>query len=118
MFYDSGTGEFGYGVGANNLAIFVAGYEAINPTDIPLLINFRNDVTTNNQLILNNSNIVLTYNDTANYNLSNFNYLLGSSVYGTEYDFAEFIVYERALSDAEITVVNAYLSAKYNISTL
>ena len=54
MFYDSGTGEFGYGLGANNVAIYVAGYEAINPTLVPLLIAMRNDITTNNQLILNN----------------------------------------------------------------
>lgn len=117
MFYDA-SGGFAYGIGANNVAIYVAGYEAINPTLVPLLIAMRNDITTNNQIILNNENIVLAFSDVANYNLSNFNYYLGSAVHGTEFNFAEFIIYERALSDAEMLLVTSYLTQKYNISTL
>lgn len=118
MYYDSGLTEFGYGIGANNLGIYALGYNTTNPTNIPLLISIRNDTTTNNELILNNSVQTLSYNDNANYNLSNFNYYMGNPVHGTEFDFAEFIIYERALSDEEIDLVNTYLTAKYDIHSL
>ena len=118
MYYDSGLASFGYGCGANNLGIYVMGYNATNPTNIPLSIAIRNDISANNFLTLNNTPTTLSYSDTANYNLSNFNYYMGSSVHGTEFDFAEFIIYERALSDEEIALVNAYLTAKWGIYTL
>lgn len=118
MYYDSGLGQFGYGCGANNLAVYVMGYSSVNPTNTPLSITIRNDLSSNNILILNNESVPLTYSDTANYNLSNFNYYMGNPVHGTEFDFAEFIIYERALSDAEVAVVNGYLTAKWAINTL
>jgi hypothetical protein len=118
MFYDTSENKFAYGCGANNLAIYVAGYGSTNPTNIPLLISIRNDTTSNNKLMLNNQELTLVFNDTASYNLSNFNYYMGSTVHGTEFDFAEFIIYDRALSDAEIDQVNAYLTAKYDIEAL
>lgn len=118
MYYDSALGQFGYGCGANNLGIYLMAYNSVNPTNTPLLISMRNELPSNNIVILNNTPQSLAFSDTASYNLSNFNYYMGNPAHGTEFDFAEFIVYERALPDFEIAEVNAYLTAKWGINTL
>lgn len=118
MYYDSGLTSFGYGIGANNLGIWAMGYNATNPTNTPLLVAMRNDTTSNNKVILNNTELTLSFNAVADYNLSNFNYLLGNPIHGTEFDYGEMIIYERALSDLEMSQVSVYLTTKYDIKTL
>lgn len=116
MFYDTSANQWAYGIGANNLAIYVAGYDPTNPTNQTICCTIRNDTNISNNLLqLNSTPIPLSFDAPASYNLSNFNYYMGSSVHGTEFDYAEMIFYERALSDAEVAQVNAYLSAKWSI---
>ena len=112
------TSADGYGyilIGAG-VDVFCGGWSPTNPYNVPTRFVMRNDLsTTANLVVVNNVSLPLSWNLPSDYNTSTLAYSIGSSGYGTAFDLAEMIIYDRALSDAEVAQVNAYLTAKWGV---
>lgn len=111
------AGDYGLGIGPSGVSSTLAYNSAVNPYPNPLIYALRlNSDGTQNFLQVNGTSLTLT----SSYPATGFNTLpvtwtVGRSD-GTSMNVGEIICYGRALSDAEVVQVNAYLSDKWAIT--
>ena len=111
--WDSNTSNYNY-VACLSGQWCNIGENATNPLNTPQLFSFRMTTDLSNNFIsLGTSNLTLTANNSNLYFAgSNVQYWINRSD-GTAQDVAEMVVYNRALSDGEVSQVQSYLLTKW-----
>ena len=120
MFYDSGTAKFLYLTAISGTSIPLLGGDSTNYTGAPIVIMMRLSATTaNNEILLQNAALSLDLSSAPSFAQTLANYYIGATANGgltnNEYWLAELLVYDRALTDTEVSKVSTYLVDKWNL---
>lgn len=110
-------GSYYTGCGANAIDNYVMIQDATYPIYKPTIYSIRSSSNTGtNELRIDGDSKTLAFNSFSGYSTSAIDYAIHYFTHPSSIDISEIIVYNRALSDAEVLQVNSYLGSKYTIT--
>ena len=110
-------GTYYTGVGANAIDNYVMIARGNYPQGNPTIYSVRSSSDlSNNALWIDNSGQTLDFNTFSGYSTSPQDFYIHVYTHPSSIDIGEIIVYNRALSDAEVLQVNTWLSGKWGIT--
>lgn len=119
MGYDSNisfTEPYFYAQASSGYYFVTLATSSNNPWKQTANISWRSDSNAlSNQILVNSSNITLSYSSNALCLNDLQTYWIGDTSYNTQFYLAEMIIYDRVLSDTDVATVNSYLTTRWNI---
>ena len=110
-------GTYYTGCGGSGIDNYVMIARPNYPINKPTIYAIRSSSDlSNNAIWIDNSGQTLDFNTFAGYNTTPVDYYLHMYTHSSSIDIGELIVYNRALSDAEVLQVVSYLSDKWSIA--
>ena len=116
IFWDSGAAEYWNGISANGIGGTIITTTSTDPINTPSIYAYRTSSDlSSNQILVNGVTQSLYINDFLTYTTSATNYWIHYPTHTSVFDVGEIIIYNRALSDSEVSQVQTYLADKFGI---
>ena len=116
IFWDSGSSLYYNGIAANGIDITVLTTTVSDPQNVTAIYAYRaSSDLSSNEILINGTSQTLAFNQHVGYNTSASDYYLHYYGHSSSLDMGELIIYNRALTNIEVTEVLTYLSGKWGI---